>query len=575
MALTQEQQNIDAFAKQVAADVKVMGQAVNGLPINIKTLNVIGNGATDDTAAIKAALSDSNRAAVYFPKGTYNVSAPIPIADNLIVRFDRQAIINVTGNFAANLINGNDARYVFLPGNNTVIDSVQIDCKSFIAGGICVIQKSNVLIKNCTVKNWAGVFGIADIGANQVWYAQNTVRNGVHGLHSYKSTRVTMSENIVDVMTGGGIYSAWCYKVSWVGNIVTNCGDVGLDFEGGAMCTSFGNTVERCKNGELALFSGNGEDTTVVHHLIHRGNTVHRQAKYTTGYDGSGNPIEANVDTGFGACVFMSVADGSYEVGFEQNTIVVDSGAGLGLYHYQATNIVGKRIHFTRNTVTTSGAFFRCLNSVGFRFTQNEFYGLAGSETSQNEFRDAHGADIRDNTFRYMNPKTSGYTLLLNTSSNFATKAPYVGFNTFINAPGLALQIDLFNNGSLNPIVRSNNLGDTYTANGGMSITSNGNATLKDQRLKVLMSESGNDYSGVTALGRSGASKAVGFIGYGRQGYNGSSAIVQYIAGTGFFASTGVVANGLEIRNNSNGPILNNTTGTACIGTMDLEVNTY
>lgn len=390
-----------------------------------------------------------------------------------------------------------------------------------------------------------------------------------------------MSENTVDIMSGGGIYTAWCYRVSIVGNIVSNIRDVGVDFEGGSMCTSFGNTVERCKNGELALYSGNGEDNTVVHHLIHRGNTVHRRATFVVGYDVSGNEVTAPVDQTFGACSFHSIADGCYEVGFEQNTVTVDSGAGPGLYHYQTANTTEKRVFFTRNTVTSAGSFFRILNSVNFRFTSNEFYGRAGSETTENEFRDAHAAIIRKNLFSYDNPKTAGFALLLNTNtinpdgSAWATKPAHIGWNQFVNAPGLAIKVDLFRNGSLQPTLRSNDLGDTYTPTGGLSITSNGNTILKEQRLKLLMSETSNDYTAVTGLSRSGLSKANGFIGYGRQGYNGSSAMVQYVNGTGWFILPGVAAAGLEIKHNQNGPILNNTTDTACTGTMDLEVNTY
>lgn len=591
MALTQEQQNIKALAQQVGADYKAMFSRVGGLPVNIQTLNVSANGSTDDTAAIKAALSDSNRASVYFPKGTYNVSAPIPIADNLIVRFDRQAVINVTADFAQNIVGGNDGRYVFLPGNNVIIDSANIDCKGKKAGGICVIQRSNVLVKNCSVKNWRdGLFGIADIGANQVWYAQNYTYNGFHGIHSYKSTNVTISENTADLMLGGGIYTAWSYRVSVVGNIVSNCVDVGVDFEGGAMCTSSFNTVERCANGELALFSGNGEDSRTVHHLIHQNNTVHRQAKYTA-VDGSGNLVDANVNSTYAACVFMSVAAGCYEVGFKGNTIVVD--ATTGLHHTQLgdNDRADRNIFFTGNTVVSSAGFFRCLNSIGLRFTRNDFYGRAGAETVENEFRDASGAEFSYNTFKYDVVKTAGFALLLNTNTTvsengntvgWAKKPAYVGYNTFVNAGAFALKVDLFRNGSLSPTLRSNSLGDSYTTNGGLTITSNGDAILKDQRLKIKLPTGETDFTSIDGVNRAGIAKASGTLGFGRVGYNGLLATLFIVKGSGNInvnSTTNCPASGMSVTTNNNSKVTLSadatSTGSGVSAYLDLEVNTY
>jgi hypothetical protein len=52
--------------------------------VSVKDFGAVGDGVTDDTAAIQAAL-DSNAGSVYFPKGTYAVSGSIYPASNQIV----------------------------------------------------------------------------------------------------------------------------------------------------------------------------------------------------------------------------------------------------------------------------------------------------------------------------------------------------------------------------------------------------------------------------------------------------------------------------------------------------------
>jgi polygalacturonase len=53
-------------------------------PINVKELNVKGDGATDDTAAIQQIINTlSERTTIYFPAGTYKITKPIVLKKNL------------------------------------------------------------------------------------------------------------------------------------------------------------------------------------------------------------------------------------------------------------------------------------------------------------------------------------------------------------------------------------------------------------------------------------------------------------------------------------------------------------
>jgi len=57
---------------------------VDGQPANVKDFGATGDGITDDTAAIQAAL-DSGSTSVFFPKGTYRTTASIEIDGNMTI----------------------------------------------------------------------------------------------------------------------------------------------------------------------------------------------------------------------------------------------------------------------------------------------------------------------------------------------------------------------------------------------------------------------------------------------------------------------------------------------------------
>lgn len=548
-------------------------------PVDVRWFGAVGDGSIDDTQKLQTAINSSNMGStVFFSAGTYKTTSPLTIPANVQVVFSKAAQIKVNTSFTAYTIGGNDAAYVFIMGNNSLLENATVDIGGMVTGGIIGISNSNYTIRGCTVKNYGGTkFGIADIACKNVIVTNNTVINGVHGIHSYKSDGTLVSGNFIDIMTGGGYYSGWTRRLLVTGNIIKNCGDVGLDFEGGEYNTGTANTIERCKNGELTIYSGNNEDPAVSHHLVLKGNVVHRRATYVTARDVNGVETTANCNSQYGACGFMSVDEGAYESGFENNRLYVENG--YGLFHNQLFNKNGRNLFFRGNVVTSSTGFISTLDSDGLHITENTFEGLPGSEGVENIVRDPHGLVMTDNKFSYVNAKSTNYSVRLLTLSGFAQKAPLLARNSFFNCGTLALQIDLYQNGNLNPMLQANNLGATYTSNGGLSITANGNANLVDQPLKLLLVKGSNNVGAVDGLARSGqTTKTVGFIGYGRPGYNGTSAMLQSMYGSGFFLQTGVKAWGLDITIDNGGNIaLNPSTGSpaddASTGKLDLMVN--
>jgi hypothetical protein len=72
---------------------------INGAPINVLDFGAVGDGFSDDTAAIQAAVTaSSNNSSVYFPTGTYCVGAAgINVASKTgVTLFSESAVIKIT-----------------------------------------------------------------------------------------------------------------------------------------------------------------------------------------------------------------------------------------------------------------------------------------------------------------------------------------------------------------------------------------------------------------------------------------------------------------------------------------------
>ena len=78
-----------------AALAEILAMASEGF--NVKAYGAKGDGSTDDTAAIQAAISAAGSlgAIIYFPKGTYGVSADINVPGG--VMFVGAALLTVGG----------------------------------------------------------------------------------------------------------------------------------------------------------------------------------------------------------------------------------------------------------------------------------------------------------------------------------------------------------------------------------------------------------------------------------------------------------------------------------------------
>lgn len=161
---------------------KVSYSMISGASANVKDFGAVGDGVTDDTAEIQAAIN-SGAASVYFPAGTYLVKG----ADTL----DSIVLLGVSNQ----ILYGEGAASILKLGAHTVqshrilrlsaVSNVQVCDLTFDANKtqqtdpideqshcIFTIDADNIIIKNCYLKNAKGdgilIYGLSNPGSTNV-----------------------------------------------------------------------------------------------------------------------------------------------------------------------------------------------------------------------------------------------------------------------------------------------------------------------------------------------------------------------------------------------------------------------
>ena len=286
--------------------------------VNVRSLGIFGDGKTDVTQALSAALAAKRF--LYLPAGTYSVSDSLTVPKSAILWGDGAATILRKQNprmgafltasgTNAEYVGGNEVtgiRFVGLPGQG---ENIEQHALRFVkVNGLlvrrCSTRDCGLLLTETNKKTYGEVTSEADLSKKvrvafndiegspehpspstgiELRYTTDAIayRNTVHGFaHGIMwwggdsnfsvngamtnprwSRRIVIAGNTVSHVGGGGIWGSMGQNVTIKNNSVKTCGDVGVDLEGCFKSVADSNTVADAHNGGLSSFFGTSNVT--------------------------------------------------------------------------------------------------------------------------------------------------------------------------------------------------------------------------------------------------------------------------------------------------------------------------
>lgn len=268
--------------------------------VSVTDFGAVGDGVTDDTAAIRLAFASSSR--VFFPAGRWRVTSVLTIAgdDVLVHGVGSASVIEYPTNGAAS-----NLRLVFTGDNVTVRDlkfsEVNSPTRTGLYGCLSFNGATNVLVENVEVDG-ASSTGIhvmdSHYGRITGCYIHNTCADGIHiqrGSSEWEITGNTVrdtGDDCIGVSSHGWPTADYVQSIAVTGNVVgshnnLNAGSRGINFAGvigGTISDNVVHDTNACGIGVTSITEGG---RTAVSGRINIGkNTI-----YNTGADAtSTNP---------------------------------------------------------------------------------------------------------------------------------------------------------------------------------------------------------------------------------------------------------------------------------------------
>lgn len=256
--------NLNQTLENLLHDMEESGSLVGVIDsevfINVKRFGATGDGVTDDTQAIKDAISSlANGGTVYFPNGVYMVSGDIPVTSHITLKGDTNSIIRRTAN---NLETYN----IFTVDGyeNVVFEKMRIegerDAHTGVTGewgmGISFKGAKNCTVRDCVIMGcWGDGIYIGSYGVD-----------GCENIDIFNNTIEYNRRNGISVINVDGLNVADC--------LITRTGGTAPEH---GICFECNVDGEQVKNANVY-------------------NCVFTNNKYGVGFGGSANLYEVIVD---------------------------------------------------------------------------------------------------------------------------------------------------------------------------------------------------------------------------------------------------------------------------------------
>lgn len=188
---------------------KVNSRMIEKNIVNVKDYGAVGDGTTDDTAAIQAAVDDlTSNGVLYFPPSVYNIRARVYIQD-----LDN---ISIVGDGVKILATVQPSQLEFTNINGLTIEGITFDCNNYVTGACVVINSADVRVFNCRFIHSGDGGGAAGSGYgfvhNTTSSAVGTLRSGllVDGCIFADGTRDGLqTKSVDDVVITNCVFRDW------------------------------------------------------------------------------------------------------------------------------------------------------------------------------------------------------------------------------------------------------------------------------------------------------------------------------------------------------------------------------
>jgi len=258
-----------ATALSMVSDVSGQPAMVSGFA-NVKDFRAAGDGATDDTAAIKRALAAAlqSKGTLYFPPGTYLIHEPLTITDTIAVVGSgwgsvlvlkdgvRRIMILVQGSSPSGETVGFRASNLVLDGNH----GGQLD-----AGLLQINSSVGFVVDHLWIRNGGRVGESRSQGVAGISVAVKSLASTVPG------RGVVMNSLIEETTKPGVVWSTHATDGLISGNVIRGLRGNGqtpcLAVSEGRNVTVSGNSVSGCEGSGISIANG-GNNVAPLHAII-------------------------------------------------------------------------------------------------------------------------------------------------------------------------------------------------------------------------------------------------------------------------------------------------------------------
>ena len=187
---------------------------IEGAPANVLDFGAVGDGLTDDTAAIQAAIDASD--AIYFPEGTYSVTSQIDIAaSKTLFGATSSSILPNLGTAGGNVFRVTAGRVVFdsLTFDGGVSQPTAAVANTYIIrGGSTPTYTDAIIVQNCTFQNCNAVGG-PDVTVNLLV---------THCIYLDGVSTAIIRDNAFDTISGAAVFLKDISDLKQSGNVMTD-----------------------------------------------------------------------------------------------------------------------------------------------------------------------------------------------------------------------------------------------------------------------------------------------------------------------------------------------------------------